>query len=125
MRRLIIGTIGAALLAAGCATQEFAYIQGQRWNKAELNTFDAVIISVDGKDLIQQGDQPLRIDPGLRQIVLQGPTTGGVRPQQRVLTLDVKPCTRYWFEAKKSNPLSQDFEPRINHSEPIAGCGKQ
>lgn len=114
-----------AALLAGCATADtFSYIQGQRWNKAELNTFDVTIIRVDDKDYIQRGYEPIRIDPGLRKIVVQGPPTAGFRfGEQRTLTLDVKPCTRYWLEAKKSNALSQDFEPRVNYEEPIPGCG--
>jgi hypothetical protein len=46
-----------------------------------------------------------------------------MRAEERTFTLDVKPCTRYWLEAKKTNRLAQDFVPRVNHSEPIAGCG--
>ena len=42
----------------------------------------------------------------------------------QALDLDVEPCTRYWFEAKKPSALSQDFEPRVNYQEPIAGCGE-
>jgi hypothetical protein len=114
-----------AALLAGCATADtFSYIQGQRWMKAELNTFDVTIIRVDDKDYIQRGYAPIRIEPGLHKIVVQGPPTAGFRfGEQRTLTLDVKPCTRYWLEAKKDNALSQDFEPRVNYEEPIPGCG--
>lgn len=114
-----------AALLAGCATTDtFSYIQGQRWKKAELNTFDVTIIRVDDKDYIQHGYDPIRIEPGLHKIVVQGPPTAGFRfGEQRTLTLDVKPCTRYWLEAKKDNPLSQDFVPRVNYEEPIPGCG--
>ncbi len=117
--------LGSALLA-GCATSDtFSYIQGQRWLKSELNTFDVQVIRVDDKDYIQHGYEPIRIDPGVHKIVVQGPPTAGFRfGEQRTLTLDVKPCTRYWLEAKKDNSLSQYFEPRVNYSEPIAGCGK-
>jgi hypothetical protein len=117
-----------ATMLAGCATSEsFSYIQGQRWLKAEMNTFDVLVISVGGKDYIQHGyNQPIRVDPGLQQIVVQGPAVAGFSyGEQRTLTLDIKPCTRYWLEAKKQNALSQDFEPRVNYEEPIAGCGVQ
>ncbi len=124
MKLLSILVLGALALA-GCATEPFSYIQGQRWLKSELNTFDVLVIRVDDKDYIQQGYQPLRIDPGVHKIVVQGPPVAGFRyGEQRTLALDVKPCTRYWLEAKKQNALSQDFEPRVNYSEPIAGCGK-
>ncbi len=116
----------AAALMTGCATQQdFSYVQGERWRKAELNTFDVLIISVGGKDYIQRPYEPVRIDPGKQAIVVQGPAVAGFRHgEQRTLTLDVQPCTRYWLEAKKTNSLAQDFEPRVNYSEPIPGCGK-
>ena len=124
LRSLAVATVLAALLGACATTDTFSYLQGQRWRKAELNTFDVTIIRVDDRDYIQRGDTPIRIDPGLRRIVVQGPPTAGfLFGEQRTLTLDVKPCTRYWLEAKKHNSLSQDFEPRVNYEEPIAGCG--
>jgi len=123
MKRIALIAVSAVL--AGCATSDtFSYVQGQRWRKAELNTFDVSIIRVDDRDYIQRLNEPLRIDPGLRHIVVQAPPIAGFRyGEQRTLTLDVKPCTRYWLEAKKATALSQDFEPRVNYVEPIAGCG--
>ncbi len=116
----------AAALLAGCASGEpFSYIQGQRWSTVQMNTFDVIVIRVDDKDVVQHGHEPIRIDPGEHQIVVQGPRTAGFPyGEQRTLALDVKPCTRYWLEAKKDNALSQDFVPRVNYTEPIAGCGK-
>lgn len=126
--------LGPALLAlaaasvtvlAGCATsQSFSQLTGERWLKTELNTFDVVIISVDGTNYIERRGAPVRIDPGPRSIVVQGPATAGFRyGEQRTLKLDVQPCTLYHLEAKKTNRLAQDFEPRVNHTLPISGCG--
>ena len=124
--RLMSAFVLGSIALAGCATSAtFSYIQGERWLKAELNTFDVQVIRVDDKDYVQHGyNQPIRIDPGMHRIVVQGPAVAGFRyGEQRTLNLDVKPCTRYWLEAKKQNALSQDFEPRVNYAEPIAGCG--
>jgi hypothetical protein len=124
LRSFAVSGSVAALLAACATADTFSYIQGQRWKKAELNTFDVTIIRVDDQDYIQHGAAPIRIDPGLHRIVVQGPPTAGFRfGAQRTLTLEVKPCTRYWLEAKKDNPLAQDFEPRVNYEEPIPSCG--
>jgi len=122
-----LAAAAASMIVAACATPEgFAYLQGGRWKKAELNTFDVMIISVDGKHYIERPGQPVMIEPGNRKIVIQGPPVAGFRyGEQRTLELDVQPCTRYWFEAKKENALSQDFVPRVNYSEPIAGCTPQ
>jgi hypothetical protein len=37
--------------------------------------------------------------------------------------VNVEPCTEYWFEARRASQREQDFEPRVNYKEPIAGCG--
>jgi len=126
MRHVLAPTLlAASALLAGCATsQTFSQLPGQRGLRAELNTFDVLVISVDGTSFIERPGAPVRVDPGLREIVVQGPSTAGFRfGEQRTLKLDVQPCTRYFLEARKANSLSQDFEPRVNFSEPIAGCG--
>ena len=127
--RMKLITVAAVALGAvvigGCATATTSYSQltGKRWSKADINTFDVLIISVDGRHEIERGSAPVLVEPGMRKIVVQGPPTAGFTyGQQRTLTLDVKPCTRYWLEAKKANALSQDFEPRVNYTETVSGC---
>lgn len=122
---LALTTVTTVVMLAGCATQPdgIVYLHGERWHKAELNTFDVIVISVDGTHYIERRDRPVMIEPGLRKIVVQGPpVTGFTFGEQRTLVLDAKPCTRYWLEAKKAGPLTQDFEPRVNFQEPLAGC---
>jgi hypothetical protein len=120
----VLAGLATAALLAGCATTDsFSQLDGQRWRKAELNTFDVTIISVDGKHYIQRAGEPLQVVPGAYKIVVQGPPVAGFRfGEQRTLELNVEPCVRYWLEAKKDNSLAQDFVPRVNYSEPIAGC---
>lgn len=128
LSRILTSALAAALAAfvlAGCAAppEGFSFLHGERWRKVELNTFDVMIISVDGRHYIERPGKPVMVAPGLRRIVVQGPPASGFTfGEQRTLTLEVKPCTRYWLEAKKTSALVQDFEPRVNHSEPIAGC---
>lgn len=119
------GIVALVALLAGCATVTDGTSQftGQRWKKAELNTFDVMIISVDGKHYIERPGFPVLVEPGKRAIVVQGPPAAGFTyGEQRTLTLEVKPCTTYYLEAKKANALTQDFEPRVNHTEARAGC---
>ncbi len=122
MKRVSILLPAVAALLAGCASYGYSQIDGYRWSKVELNTFDVTVISVDGEHYLQRAT-PVLVDPGPRKIVVQGPPTAGFRfGEQRTLELNVEPCTRYWLEAKKANSLSQDFEPRVNYKESIAGC---
>src|ERR1700741_2941245 len=96
-------TAGAARAAAlvlaslaGCATTDtFSYLEGRRWHRAEMNAYDATIISVDGKHYLYQ--RPVRIDPGQRKIVVQGPPAAGFSyGEQRTIDMNVEPCKRYW-----------------------------
>jgi hypothetical protein len=118
--RLAIAALAAGLAATGCATDPFAYVLGGRYFRTPINTYDTILISVDGKSTTQR---PAVVDPGVRTIVVQGlPTAGFNYGEQRTMTVDVKPCVRYWIAARKDSRLSQDFEPYIDYSEPIAGC---
>jgi len=125
----VVSALGAVAMVAiaGCATsiQPFSQIDGYRWNKVGLNTFDVIIISVDGEHYVQRGYLPVMIPPGQHKIIVQGPPTAGFSyGSQRTLDLNVEPCTRYWLEARKQNALQQDFEPAVNYAEPISGCGR-
>jgi hypothetical protein len=118
--KLALAALVTALAASGCATDSLSYVQGGRYFRAPIDTYDTMLISIDGKSTTQR---PAVIDPGMRMIVVQGfPTAGFSYGEQRALTVDVKPCVRYWIAARKDNRLSQDFEPYIDYSEPISGC---
>jgi hypothetical protein len=108
---------------ASCSTSEpFSYLDGERWTKAELDTYDTVILAVDGHSYSY--NSRIRVEPGEHHIVFQTrPAAGFSFSPRKELVLNVEPCTRYYFEAKRLNAAQQDFEPRVNYKEPIAGCG--
>jgi hypothetical protein len=115
--------MASASLLGACATKEnFSFLDGRRYVISELNTFDTMILDVDGKSY--PWNYRIRIEPGHHVIAFQTrPASGFPFSPRKELALDVEPCMRYWFEAKKPTALSQDFEPRVNWKEPIAGCG--
>jgi len=121
MKFLLLLSATATMVAACAAPAEFSYLNGSRWTTVELNTYDTRIISVDG--YTRRQNEKLFVDPGVRTIVLEAvPTAGFFWPQQREIVVKVEPCMQYWFEAKRVNPLSQDWEPRVNYADRIAGC---
>jgi hypothetical protein len=116
--RLLVAS--AAVAAAGCATTPFSYIDGNRYHQAEMYSYSVVVLDVDGRSQLRN---PVMVDPGRREIRVQGPAAAGFRyGADRTLTLDVKPCTRYYLKAVKTNALAQDFTPMVDYEEPIAGC---
>ena len=118
--RSITLAAAAAMAATGCATPTFSYIDGNRYFKAEMNSYSVIVLDVDGKSYVQN---PVMVDPGKRVIRVQAPAAAGFRyGEDRTMTLDVKPCTRYYLKAVKPNPISQDFTPMVDYEESIAGC---
>jgi len=117
-----VAAIAAALGLAACASNDYHYSQvvGKRWNRAPIDTYDVTILSVDGKDTPYR---EVLVDPGVRKIVVQGPP-GGTRSfgDQREISLDVRPCTRYYLVAVRPNRLASDFEIRVDYEEPLGGC---
>jgi hypothetical protein len=120
---LTLAPLATAVCMAGCSTSKpFSYLDSERWSRVEMNTYDTTIVSVDGTSYPYRSR--IVVDPGRHHIVFQTKAAAGFESSpQKSLDLDVEPCVRYWFEAKRANPLQQDFELRINHTEPIAGCG--
>ena len=119
--RAAAALIGIVTLAA-CASTDYHYsqISGNRYHRAPIDTYDVIIIRVDGKDTLQR---PALVDPGLRKIVVQGPPGGAARlGEQREIALDVRPCTRYYLVAHRVNKLASDFDVRVDYEEPVGGC---
>jgi hypothetical protein len=114
---------GACALAA-CASIDdnyhFSQISGERYFRAPIDTYRVSIVQVDGKS---NTFKPALVDPGLRQITVQGPPGGALgNGLERTLTLEVAPCTRYYLVAVKENRLQSDFDVRVDYQEPVPGC---
>ena len=66
---------------------------------------------------------PVLVDPGVRKVVVQGPRGAANHlGEEREISLDVRPCTRYYLVAVRANRLDADFTVRIDYEEPIGGC---
>jgi hypothetical protein len=110
-----------ALLGA-CATSEpYAYLNGARFSRVDFHTSDTIISAIDGGSPVRNRD--VMVSPGMHRIELEAAPAGGFNYHAlRTLELDVVPCTRYWFDARKENRLLAEFTPEVNYSEPIGGC---
>ena len=114
--------LAAAALLSGCATSNyhFSQILGTRYIKTNIDTYPVNINEVDGSSYL--GIIPVLVDPGMRNVVVQGPPTFVNLLETRTIALDVKPCTRYYLVAVKQNRLDTDFTVRIDYEEPVSGC---
>ncbi len=111
-----------ALALGGCASTDyhFSQIVGSRYFKTNIDTYPVSINEVDGRSYL--GTAPVLVDPGMRQIVVQGPPTVVDLRLTQTFELDVKPCTRYYLVAVKASPLDNDFTVRVDFDQPVAGC---
>jgi len=112
--------LAAALAACAGLPRPFSQIDGQKYRLTAIDTYPVQIIRVDDRDTT---DSPVFVDPGLRKVTVQGPPDGAHRlGAQRVIDLNVAPCTPYHLVAVKPNRLLTDFSIRVDDQEPIAGC---
>ena len=135
----IAAALAAACTLAACASTDyhFSQLSGTRYYRAPIDTYPVSIVRVDGKDTLL--GRPLRlvrgddrdgyqrsyspVDPGLRQVTVQGPPGGvGGVGETRTVPLEIAPCTRYYLVAVKTNKLASDFTVRVDYQEPVSGC---
>ena len=119
---LLVAPLLAAVALAGCASAGYHYSQldGHRYFKVPIDTHAVQIVRVDGQDTVFS---PVQVEPGLRQVTVQGPPTNTSRyGEQRTIDLNVAPCTRYYLVAVKDNRLSNNFTVKVDYQEPIGGC---
>lgn len=121
MKTVMTCALLGALGLAGCATPySYSQLYGSRYHLTPIDTYPVIVAKVDGESYLRQ---PVLVDPGERKIVVQGPPGAASRyGDEREVSLDVKPCTRYYLVAQKDNRLARAFEVKVDYEEPIAGC---
>ena len=112
----------AVVLLAACASTDYHYSQllGDRYHRAQIDTYPVTVVRIDGRDTTRR---PALVEPGRRDISVQGPPGGsGGFGEVRTISMDIAPCTRYYLVAVKSQTLASDFSVRVDHQEPVSGC---
>ncbi len=113
-----------ALAVSACATTPYSdsQLDGRRYHTTNIDTYPVLISKVDGVSPPLR-ENPVRVQPGKRSVVVEAPPGGALRQgDSRTIELDVAPCTRYYLVAQKTSRLASDFEVRIDHREPVSGC---
>jgi len=126
MRRLMIWI--AATLLVGCQTwgPTWSELSGQRYSltSAAIDVGPTTISQVDGSSPNNAPGQPVKITPGVHKIVLQAASPRGVmglaHPQE--ITLDAKPCVRYYVNARFKTAASTDWAPFVDYEERVSDC---
>ncbi len=127
MRKSFLMLACAALpvvMLEGCATwgPTWSEITGQRYNVTIANRRPAIIDRVDDRGSFPNPNM-IRVEPGLRRLVVQGPAPGWAGgPPLHVMMLDVEPCKRYYINAQFTSPIQREWTPVVDFVESIGGC---
>jgi hypothetical protein len=123
MRKILLLATSVTVLLPGCQTwgPTWSEVTGQRYHTTILNRRPAIIERIDDQGSF--ATMPVKIEPGMKRVVLSAPTTGWTGGSRlEVFMLDAKPCKRYYLNAQFDDPLSPEFRPVIDFVEEIAGC---
>jgi hypothetical protein len=122
-------TLGALALAAcaagggGMYDQPYALFEPEQ-RSVPGDTRPAFVLKVDGKDRSIDSNDP--VAPGMRELVVSIPGPPGVsQPGRDTLTVEAKPCMRYWLSARRSAPGARDWSAYVSGAEPIGECQKK
>lgn len=121
---LMVPALAAPTMLTGCQTwgPTWSELTGQRYNMTITNRRPAIIDRVDNQGAFTDPNL-IRVEPGERRLVVQGPAPGWAGgPPLHVMMLNVEPCKRYYINAQFENTISTNWIPVVDFVEPIAGC---
>jgi hypothetical protein len=87
----------------------------------------ATISRIDGQSTDNPAD-PYPVAPGSHTILVSFQSPRGITmiaDQLKNLTVDVKPCTRYYINARYANMTSTDWTPVVGYTDTITECAAQ
>jgi hypothetical protein len=110
-------------LFAGCAAAPMSMLDGNPITRADSTLHALRVVAVDGQAYFEN---PVRVAPGPRSVMLQPPPVAGMRTSPvKAYAIKVAPCTRYYLAAKRATPVSVDWEMVIERTEPVNACDRE
>ena len=111
-----------ALGLGGCQTwgPTWSEVTGARYDKTTMYRLPAVISRIDDQGAF--ASQPIKVEPGMRTIRLQGSLPGWQGTNFETMELDVLPCKRYYINEQYQNFVQPNYKPVVDYVEDIAGC---
>ena len=114
---------GCASGPGGMYSQPYALFEPERRMPA-ADTRSAFIMKIDGQNRDIGRNDPVPPGPHEVEVSIPGPP-GMSDPDRDTLQVDAKPCTRYFFAAKRSSPTARDWRAFISAQETIGECEKK
>jgi hypothetical protein len=118
LRSIVLVTAAVAALG-GCAWQQpMAEVTGVLYSKVNMDAYPTGILAVDGEYTYYT---PTAITPGRHVLRVQG-LAPNWSDAVKEFTLDAEPCKRYYIAGFRANPVTRDWEPKVDVVMPISGC---
>jgi len=110
-----------ALATASCQTwgPTWSEVTGVRYNRAIADRWPARIVAVGSSSVF---NVPYKVAPGTYTVVVESPRHSGFAGTLQEMTLDIKPCLRYYINAQFRDPVQPEWAPVVDEAEPIVGC---
>ena len=88
------------------------------------DTRPAFIMKIDGQNVSIDRSDP--VPPGVHTVELSIPGPPGMGQSERdTVTIEAKPCTRYYWAARRSSRTARDWKALVAAAEPIGECNKR
>jgi hypothetical protein len=106
---------------ASCQTwgPTWSEVTGVRYNRAIADRWPARIVAVGNTSVFSV---PYKVAPGTYTVEVESPRHGGFAGTLQTMSLDIKPCLRYYINAQFRDPVQPEWTPVVDEAEPIAGC---
>ena len=117
----------SATLLGACAGSMYSqpyveFVAEQR--SPTQDTRPAFVMRVDGQTVTMGRDEAF--SPGVHKVEVSIPGPPGMSsPDRDEIEVDAKPCTRYYFAAKRSSRTARDWEAFVAAAEPMGECKKK
>lgn len=113
--------VAMVLATASCQTwgPTWSEVTGVRYNRAIADRWPARIVAVGNTSVFSM---PYKVAPGTYTIEVESPRHSGFAGTLQTMTLDIKPCLRYYINAQFRDPVQPEWTPVVDEAEPIAGC---
>lgn len=109
--------------AGGMYASPYALFEPERRSAVE-DTRPAFVMKIDGQNVSIDRSDP--VAPGAHTVELSIPGPPGMGQSARdTVTIEAKPCTRYYWAARRSSRTARDWKAFVAHAEPIVECHKR
>jgi hypothetical protein len=113
--------VAMVFATASCQTwgPTWSEVTGVRYNRAIADRWPARIVAVGNTSVFSV---PYKVAPGTYTVEVESPRHSGFAGTLQTMTLDIKPCLRYYINAQFRDPVQPEWTPVVDEAEPIAGC---